>query len=136
MRCHMPKPSRSRTTTSKEPDASLAPAPSGSTPSASLPAAASPSQPIEAPATLSDVDDLKPWIEVLAPPANSDVPGAGEAGVVLARVRVDRAAPDIELGNVHFGVDGVDGPYLGGNPEAASWEIQQELQIPYRSDQD
>src|SRR5262245_58142962 len=58
-------------------------------------------------------EDLKPWIEVLAPPDGYEVPGAGEFGIVVGHVRVERAAPEIQLGNVTFSVDGVQGVYHG-----------------------
>ncbi|MGH7491837.1 MAG: Ig-like domain-containing protein [bacterium] len=78
-------------------------------------------------------EDLKPWIEVLFPPEGYDIPGAGEFGIVVGHVRVERAAPDIQLGNVTFSVDGVQGVYHGIPDSANTWEVTEALKIPYNA---
>ncbi len=88
--------------------------------------------------TTAEVD--RPWIEVLAPwdpncedglTCPYDLSGAGEVGVVVARVRAYRAAPETQLGDVRWEIDGLP---IGNDPiprDAGEWEVTRSLQFPY-----
>jgi hypothetical protein len=120
----MPKSRKQpKTTPTEQPQPDVLETPAESDVSIGL-AAGAPSAPTLAAAA------LRPGIEVLFPPDGYNVPGTGAAGAVDVRVRVWRAAPDVQLGRVECNIAGQTIGF-GAAPQAAqTWEVSKTIRIP------